>query len=103
MRSVNGDKHYVFQTDGDFPLNPNRLNDHLRKHCAALGIRYFSSHKFRFYWISSAYCQEMNERIIQKVAGHASLEMTRHYNRSTRLQEDFSLDEMDRICGFKKA
>jgi integrase len=45
----------------------------------------------------------MNERIIQKVAGHASLEMTRHYNRSTRLQEDFSLDEMDRICGFKKA
>jgi len=78
-----------------FTLSPERT--------VIFSIRYFSSHKFRFYWISSAYRQEMDERVIQKVAGHASLEMTRHYNRLTQKQKDFSQNEMDLICGFKKA
>lgn len=44
----------------------------------------------------------MDEWIIQLIAGHASLEMTRHYNRPTKESEPFSQNEMDLISGYKK-
>ncbi len=102
MRAINGDKHYVFQSSGQYPINPNHLNARLKELCNKLGIRYFSSHKFRFYWISSAYKLGMDETIIQLIAGHASPEMTRHYNRSTKKLETFSQNEMDLISGYNR-
>ncbi|MBQ9866852.1 MAG: tyrosine-type recombinase/integrase [Lachnospiraceae bacterium] len=102
MRKVNGSRKYVFQSSGSNPINPNHLNARLKELCNELKIRYFSSHKFRFYWISSAYRLGMDEWIIQLIAGHASLEMTRHYNRPTKESEPFSQNEMDLISGYKK-
>lgn len=100
MRMINGDKKYIFQSEGIYPINPNHLNARLKKHCKHLGIRYFSSHKFRFYWISRAYELRIDERIIQMVAGHASVEMTRKYNRSTHKREMLTQTQMDSIAGF---
>ena len=100
MQQINGNRKYIFQSAGEYPINPNRINERLRKVCAHLGIRYFSTHKFRFFWISRAYELGIDERTIQLVAGHASLDMTRHYNRSTHKREELSQNQMDAISGY---
>lgn len=98
MRGVNGDKHYVFNSRGKYPINPNHYNDHLKEICPLAGIRYFSSHKFRFRWITDAYDAGTKEISIQRIAGHSRPDMTRKYRRTAA--ETVSSEDMDRICGY---
>ncbi len=100
MREVNGDKHYVFNSSGEYPINPNHYNEHLKVICDSVGIRYFSSHKFRFRWITNAYQHKINEVSIQKIAGHAELAMTQKYRCDDA--DEISLTAMDEICGYTK-
>ena len=51
-------------------------------YCEECGVRYLSSHKIRFYGITSLYEAGVQEASIQRIAGHCSPEMTRHYNRT---------------------
>lgn len=41
--------------------------EHLRGYCKEAGVRYLSSHKIRFYGITSLYEAGVEERVIQKI------------------------------------
>ncbi|MGN0401715.1 MAG: tyrosine-type recombinase/integrase [Acetatifactor sp.] len=45
---------------------------------------YHSSHKVRYLGITKLYEAGVDEAIIQKTAGHSTIEMTRHYNKDRR-------------------
>lgn len=59
----------------------NTFNDKLKEVCEALGIRYRSSHKIRFYAASNMYEHNIPEWFIQTRMGHKNIEMARKYNR----------------------
>ncbi len=99
MRRVNGDKTYIFQSNGVCPINGNRINERMRMYCNELGIRYFSTHKFRFRFISDCYENEIQEEAIQRIAGHSSVEMTRHYKRVK--PKSVSREQMDDIVEYR--
>ncbi len=84
LRKINGKKKYILhgERNAEFSIPANRFNEHLRGYCKEAGVRYLSSHKIRFYGITSLYDAGVEERVIQKIAGHCSPEMTRHYNRT---------------------
>ena len=93
LRKINGDKHYIFQGNrgAKFSINTNHFNEVLKKYCEECGVTYRSSHKARFLGISKLYEVGVDEAMIQKLAGHSSIEMTRHYNkdrRSTHIDKD---------------
>lgn len=70
------------------PIRLHRFNDNLKRVCEAAGVKYFSSHGIRFHNISAMYDAGVNEKEIQRMSGHTTSEMTRHYNRSIGLCED---------------
>ena len=84
LRKINGHKKYILNGRGDakFSIPPNKFNEHLREYCEDCGITYHSSHKFRFYGITRMYELGISEDSIQYTAGHTTLEMTRHYDKS---------------------
>ena len=82
MRQINGDRHYIFQTSGQLPPSENKVNERLRKICDNIGIRYFSSHKFRFRFVSDCYEAQAPERAIQTTVGHSDIKTTQGYDRS---------------------
>jgi len=86
------------QTRHILPIETSHFNSHLKKYCKACGIEYRSSHKFRFYGVSEAYSQGIDEGKIVSYANHSSVDMTRHYDRSRRLS--FSHDEAEAVFGF---
>ncbi|MCR4685243.1 MAG: site-specific integrase, partial [Lachnospiraceae bacterium] len=67
--------------DGQEPIYTNRFNENLKKICKQAGVKYFSSHGIRFHNISALYDAGINEKEIQRLSGHTTSEMTRHYNR----------------------
>lgn len=81
LRKLTGDKEYVLQSRGVNPIYTNTFNDKLKEVCEALGIRYRSSHKIRFYAASNMYEHNIPEWFIQTRMGHKNIEMTRKYNR----------------------
>lgn len=89
LREINGGKKYILNgtRDARFSISENAFNEHLRKYCENAGIKYFSSHKARFYGITELYEAGVPEHIIQYIAGHASVQMTQHYNRPDYTQE----------------
>lgn len=64
------------------PIYTNRFNENLRKICKKAGVKYFSSHGIRFHNISAMYDAGVNEKEIQRLSGHTTANMTRHYNKS---------------------
>ena len=64
---------------GDSPLATVTFNRHLKKCCDELGIEYRSSHKLRFSTASIMYKNGMEDTELQKLLGHTTLSMTRHY------------------------
>ena len=98
LRAINGDKKYILNSAGELPIETSHFNSHLKKYCKACGIEYRSSHKFRFYGVSEAYSQGIDEGKIVSYANHSSVDMTRHYDRSRRLS--FSHDEAEAVFGF---
>ena len=99
LREINGDKKYILNSDGELPIETNHFNSHLKQYCEACGITYRSSHKFRFYGVSEAYTQGIDENKILSYANHASIDMTRHYDRSRKAT--FSHDEAEAVFGFR--
>ncbi|MBO4845389.1 MAG: tyrosine-type recombinase/integrase [Lachnospiraceae bacterium] len=98
LRVINGDKKYILNSAGDLPIETSHFNDHLKIYCEACGIKYRSSHKFRFYGVSEAYSQGIEEAKIVSYANHSSVNMTRHYDRSKKLT--LSHDEAEAVFGF---
>ena len=63
------------------PIYTNRFNENLKKICKKAGVSYFSSHGIRFHNISAMYDAGIPEKEIQRMSGHTTSAMTRHYNR----------------------
>ena len=86
LRKINGSKKYILQGthSAKFPISTERFDDHLKRFCEGCGIPYRSSHKIRFLGITKMYEAGFDEKVIQKSAGHSTLDMTRHYNRDRR-------------------
>ncbi len=84
LRKINGNQKYILNgcRNAKFSIPNNKFNECLKKYCEACGVIYHSSHKFRFYGITRMYEENIDEKIIQKTAGHASIDMTRQYNKS---------------------
>lgn len=98
MRAVNGDKEYIFQSGGNLPISENKFNERLKKCCEAAGIRYFSSHKFRFRFASDCFEAHVDDRITQETLGHSDVRTTELYNRSDRFI--LSHEKMDAITNY---
>ena len=83
LRKINGDKVYILNAGNgsDKPIGTNNFNERLRKFCKAAGVPYHSSHKTRFGTITGLFEAGVDEKIIQSIAGHASVTTTRHYDR----------------------
>ncbi len=68
--------------NGHEPIYTNRFNENLKKICDQAGVKYFSSHGIRFHNISAMYDAGIDEKTIQRLSGHTTPEMTRHYNKA---------------------
>lgn len=99
LKDFNGDKKYVLNSQGKMPITTNNFDEHLKKYCKACGIKYRSSHKIRFYNCSKMYEMNVEEKTIQEMMGHSSLQMTRHYDR--RQAKDITEEDADAIFGYK--
>ncbi len=66
---------------GNDPIYTNRFNENLKKICEKAGVKYFSSHGIRFHNISAMYDAGIPEKEIQRISGHTTANMTRHYNK----------------------
>ncbi|MCR4657675.1 MAG: tyrosine-type recombinase/integrase [Lachnospiraceae bacterium] len=66
---------------GNGPIYTNGFNTNLKKVCEMAGVKYFSSHGIRFHNISAMYDAGISEKEIQRLSGHTTADMTRHYNR----------------------
>lgn len=88
LYEINGNKKYILQSRGQYPISTNNFNERLKKVCNELGIRYRSSHKIRFYACSSMYDYNLPEKEIQYRMGHASVDQTRKYDRSKHRRLD---------------
>lgn len=63
------------------PIRTHRFNDNLKRICEKAGVKYFSSHGIRFHNISAMYDAGISEKEIQRMSGHTTSAMTRHYNK----------------------
>lgn len=71
---------YIFEPHGK-PMTTDRFNRRLKRYCEECGIPYHSSHKIRFYNVSTAY-NGKNLTTISKLMGHSQVETTLHYLRN---------------------
>ena len=87
LRKINGDKVYILNAGhgSNKPIGTNNFNERLRSFCKAAGVPYHSSHKTRFGTITGLFEAGVDEKIIQSIAGHASVTTTRHYDRRTKV------------------
>ena len=90
LKALNPNSEYICSSSKGTPITTNRFNEKLREYCKEAGIPYYSSHKIRFYAVSTMYDQGVNENTIQRLAGHSNLSTTRHYNRKLR---EYDLEE----------
>jgi integrase len=86
LRKINGDKVFIIHGSqgAKFAISGDHFNAHLRTYCEAIGIRYLSSHKIRFYGVTALYKAGIVETDIQRIAGQKNVLTTRHYNRSEK-------------------
>ena len=97
IRQLNPDSDYILIRNGH-PLSTVTFNRRLKKCCEELGIEYRSSHKLRFSTASIMYKNGVEDTQLQKLLGHTSLSMTRHYLRDVSNQDDLS-QKMTDILG----
>ncbi len=91
LQEINGDKKYVLNSAGDNPVETNKINEHLKGYCKAVGIMPRSSHKIRFAACTEMYRNGVDEKVIQTLMGHSSVTTTRGYDRrkkDTNLPDD---------------
>ncbi|MBR5566441.1 MAG: tyrosine-type recombinase/integrase [Roseburia sp.] len=87
-RLLNPNGTYLFEPNGKV-MNTDTFNKHLKKYCEACGVRYFSSHKIRFYNASTAY-DGKNLTTISTLMGHSKVATTLHYLRNVELDDESS-------------
>ena len=78
----------ILESENGTPLRTNRFNEKLKAYCQAAGVRYFSSHKIRFFSITEQAASGMDLATIQYNSGHKSPQMTYHYMRPQGMAED---------------
>lgn len=91
------DSDFIFTEKGQ-PLTTVTFNRHLKACCEELGIEYRSSHKLRFSTASIMYKNGVEDTELQKLLGHTSLTMTRHYLRNVTSDEE-TANKMSIILG----
>ena len=97
IRRLNSDSDYILIRNGQ-PLSTCTFNRRLKKCCAELGIEYRSSHKLRFSTASIMYKNGVEDTQLQKLLGHTTLSMTRHYLRDIGEENELS-QKMSHILG----
>lgn len=97
IHELNPDSEYILIRNGQ-PLSTCTFNRHLKKCCNELGIEYRSSHKLRFSTASIMYKNGVEDTQLQKLLGHTTLSMTRHYLRNINSQEELT-QQMSNILG----
>ena len=97
IRQLNPNSDYILIRNGH-PLSTVTSSRRLKKCCEELGIEYRSSHKLRFSTASIMYKNGVEDTQLQKLLGHTSLSMTRHYLRDIGSQNDLS-QKMTDILG----
>ncbi len=70
------------------PIYTNRFNENIKKLCKVAGVKYFSSHGIRFHNISLMFDAGISEKEIQRLSGHTTVNMTRHYNKSISTDDE---------------
>lgn len=81
LQAINGDKKYVLNSSGENPIETNKINEHLKDYCRAVGIAPKSTHKIRFMACSEMYKNGVDEKNIQTLMGHSAVTTTRGYDR----------------------
>ena len=74
------------------------FNEHLHKHCKAIGIPPRSSHKIRFTVASILYSKGVPLTSLQRLLGHTTVAMTMHYLRQVTPMEE-TVDIMAKALG----
>lgn len=97
VKILNPDSEYIFIRNGQ-PLATVTFNRRLRECCKRLGIRYLSSQKIRFSTASIMYLNGVQETELRTLLGHTTLNMTRHYLRNLKSQEE-TAEKMKEILG----
>ena len=97
IRKLNPDSEYILIRSGQ-PLSTCTFNRRLKKICVQLGIEYRSSHKLRFSTASIMYKNGVEDTQLQRLLGHTTLTMTRHYLRDVASQEELTR-QMSNILG----
>ena len=97
IRKLNPDSEYILIRNGQ-PLSTCTFNRRLKKICVQLGIEYRSSHKLRFSTASIMYKNGVDDTQLQRLLGHTTLTMTRHYLRDVASQEELAR-QMSNILG----
>lgn len=87
-RALNPNGTYLFEPNGKL-MNTDTFNDYLEKYCNECGVRYFSSHKIRFYNASTAY-DGKNLTTISTLMGHSKVATTLLYLRNVELDDESS-------------
>ncbi len=98
------DEDLIFPNKSGGYFMTNRFNENLKKICEAVGVKYRSSHKMRFYGIAA--CAETTEDILvtQRIAGHSNLGMTEYYaNKGRRARKLVRPANWDVILGSPRA
>jgi len=100
LHKTNGNKKYILQGNkgAKFSINTSHFNDRLKKYCEECDVTYRSSHKTRFLGISKLFEDGVDEGLIQRLAGHSNIEMTRHYNKDRR-SLDIDKDTWNKLFG----
>ena len=75
---LNPHGEYIFMSNGSF-LHTNTVNRHLKYVTRRLKIKYMSSHKIRFWCVTSQFAHGADILTIQANAGHADKDTTLHY------------------------
>ncbi len=82
LRAINGDKKYILNSSGNYPITTQHFDERLRRFCNRAGVRYLSSHKIRFFGATQLFDAGVDPEQIRRIMGHTTLAMTEHYNRT---------------------
>ncbi len=97
IRELNPDGEFILMQNGK-QLLCDTFNEHLRKHCKAIGIPPRSSHKIRFTVASILYTKGVPLTSLQRLLGHTTVAMTMHYLRQVTPMEE-TVDIMAKALG----
>ena len=82
VRKEHGDKgDYIFCSKNGKFLYETPFGKHLRQACEAAGVEYRSSHKTRFWAVSSLASQGASAQDLMEIAGWSSTQTALHYVR----------------------